>query len=397
MNFININGQTLHYQYLKSNSARTFVFVNSLGTDFRIWDGVVDRLKPYGSILRFDKPGHGLSDLPTTARTITDYMHDAVGLMDALHIDRCVLVGLSIGGIIAQRFALTYPERIEKLVLSNTGPKIGNADGWNERIQTVTERGMEAIVEGVLARWFPLPFQQAQPAELSGYRRMVAQTAPVGYNRACEAIRDEDLTDQIHQITIPTLCLGGTDDLSTPPDMVQAMALQIPGARYELIDGAGHIPCAQMPETVAWLLLDFINSAPDLSDRYQTGMQTRRAVLGHAHVDRAEANKTEFDADFQRYITESAWGSVWSRPGLTYRERSLITISLLTALGHDAELALHLRATRNTGATPDDVKEALLQTAVYAGVPATNSALQLAKAIFDEERLGPVPDAKQPK
>ncbi len=380
MTFATINGHTLHYQYLRTRTERTFVFVNSLGTDYRIWDGVVDILKPHGSILRFDKPGHGLSEIAYTTLTIRDYMADVAGLMDALHIDTCVLVGLSIGGIIAQRFALTHPERLEKLVLSNTAPKIGTAAGWNDRIETVNQQGLTAIVDGVLERWFPTPFQQAHPAELAGYRRMIEQTAPVGYNQACAAIRDEDLTAQIHQITLPTLCIGGTDDLATPPDLVQAMANAIPNARYERIDRAGHIPCAQMPETVAQLILDFVVPPADL---YQTGMQTRRAVLGDAHVDQAEANKTEFDTDFQRYITENAWGSIWSRPGLTHRERSLITIALLAALGHESELKMHIQATRNTGASPEDVKETLLHTAVYAGVPVTNGALRIAKAIFN--------------
>lgn len=118
-------------------------------------------------------------------------------------------------------------------------------------------------------------------------------------------------------------------------------------------------------------------------DRFESGMRTRRSVLGDAHVDRAEAKKTAFDADFQRFITEGAWGSVWSRPGLTRRERSLLTITLLAALGHDDELAMHLRATANTGASADDVKEALLHVAVYAGVPAANSAIKVAKSVFE--------------
>jgi 4-carboxymuconolactone decarboxylase len=117
---------------------------------------------------------------------------------------------------------------------------------------------------------------------------------------------------------------------------------------------------------------------------YNQGMQTRREVLGDEHVDRAEAAKTPFDADFQEYITRNAWGSVWSRPGLSRRERSLVTIALMTALGHDNELELHLRASRRTGATPDDVKEVLLHTAVYAGVPAVNHALKIAKKVFSE-------------
>lgn len=116
-----------------------------------------------------------------------------------------------------------------------------------------------------------------------------------------------------------------------------------------------------------------------MPDKFDLGMEIRRAVLGDAHVDRAEAAKTEFDTDFQRFITEGAWGSVWSRPGLSPRERSLITIALLAALGHDEEVAMHVRATSNTGATAEDIKEALLHVAVYAGVPAANRAFKIAK------------------
>lgn len=112
---------------------------------------------------------------------------------------------------------------------------------------------------------------------------------------------------------------------------------------------------------------------------YDQGMATRRSVLGDTHVDNASARMTPFDADFQSFITEGAWGSVWSRPGLTKRERSMITLALLAALGHDEEVAMHVRATANTGATPDDIKEALLHVAVYAGVPAANRAFKIAK------------------
>jgi 4-carboxymuconolactone decarboxylase len=245
---------------------------------------VADILQPHGSILRYDKPGHGLSEVVDKLLTISDYVADVVGLMDALGVQKCVFVGLSIGGIIGQQLALSHPDRIEKLVLSNTAPQIGTADGWNERISAVQQQGMTAVVEGVLNRWFPAPFQQAHPTEIPNHKSI--------------------------------------------------------------------------------------------------GMKTRRAVLGDEHMDRAEADKTEFDADFQQYITENAWGSIWSRPGLSHRDRSLITIALLAALGHDEELAMHIRATRNTGVTPDEVKETLMHTAVYAGVPATNGAMKLAKEIL---------------
>jgi 4-carboxymuconolactone decarboxylase len=121
-----------------------------------------------------------------------------------------------------------------------------------------------------------------------------------------------------------------------------------------------------------------------MNELYEKGMKTRREVLGNAHVDKAEANKTDFDKDFQEYITNSAWGAIWSRPHLTKRERSLITIAILTALGLEEELAMHIRATQNTGATEQDVKEVLLHTGVYAGVPRTNGAMKIAKKIYED-------------
>ena len=120
------------------------------------------------------------------------------------------------------------------------------------------------------------------------------------------------------------------------------------------------------------------------NELYKKGMSTRRSVLGDEHVDKAIKATTDFDRDFQEYITSGAWGMVWDRPGLTKRERSLITVALLAALGHDEELKLHLKATRNTGASTNDVKEVLLHTAVYAGVPVANNAFKIAKELFKD-------------
>jgi len=121
-----------------------------------------------------------------------------------------------------------------------------------------------------------------------------------------------------------------------------------------------------------------------MSDRFDQGMKTRRNVLGDAHVDRAEVNKTAFDAPFQELITEAAWGHVWSGEQFTNRERSIVTIALLAALGHDEEVAMHIRATVNTGATREDIREALMHVAIYAGVPAANHAIKIAKQTFAE-------------
>lgn len=119
-------------------------------------------------------------------------------------------------------------------------------------------------------------------------------------------------------------------------------------------------------------------------DKFERGMEIRRSVLGDAHVDRAEANKTDFDADFQRLITEAAWGTVWSGETLTRQTRHMVTIAILAALGKEHELAMHIRATRNTGVSPEEIKEVLHQVAIYAGIPAANTAFSIAKKVFAE-------------
>jgi 4-carboxymuconolactone decarboxylase len=129
---------------------------------------------------------------------------------------------------------------------------------------------------------------------------------------------------------------------------------------------------------------------------FARGMETRRAVLGDAHVDGAEASQTEFDAPFQALITEGAWGSVWSRPHWSKRERSMVTIALLAALGYDEELAMHVRATRNTGASKEDLREAMMHVAIYAGVPAANHAIKIVKQIYAEMAGKPL-KRKKPK
>jgi len=120
------------------------------------------------------------------------------------------------------------------------------------------------------------------------------------------------------------------------------------------------------------------------NDRFDQGMAMRKSVLGAEHVARAEANKTDFDADFQRIITEGAWGTIWTRPGIDKKTRHMLTLAIIAALGKHDELAMHIRATRNTGVTPDEVREVLLQVSVYAGVPAANSAFGIAKRVYKE-------------
>jgi 3-oxoadipate enol-lactonase len=258
MTFTNINGNNIHYQYLDNQDNRTFIFINSLGTDFRIWDGVVDILKNQGNILRFDKAGHGLSTLNNSKYEIENYANDVLELMDFLNIQKAVIIGLSIGGIIAQYLAIHHAERIEKLILSNTAPKVGSEEGWNTRIETVKKYGIASIADNIMKVWFSENFRNNRKSELSGYKTMLANINLDGYIQACEALKINDLTKQIDEINISTLCIAGTEDGSTPPAQVKAMADLIPNSTYILIEGVGHIPCVEVPELMAEHILAFV-------------------------------------------------------------------------------------------------------------------------------------------
>ncbi len=213
---------------------------------------------------------------------------------------------------------------------------------------------------------------------------MLARTPADGYAATCMALRDADLEGAARAVAAPTLCLAGGRDRATPPDRVRALSAMIPGARFATIVAAGHMICMEAPEELADHMVRFVDDIhPSDESLFARGMAVRRRVLGDGYVDAAERAKTALDVDFQRFIAEGAWGSVWSRPGLTPRERSMITIALLAALGHEGEVAMHARATRNTGATQGDVAEALLHVAVYAGVPAANRAFHAVKTTFE--------------
>ena len=259
MQFIDIHGKAIHYKYVKANSPRTFLLVNSLGTDFRIWDEVTDLLKSEGSVLLFDKPGHGLSEETEGPCRIADYERLVFSLLDALQIEKCIFIGLSIGGLIGQHMALKHPERIEQLVLCNSAPKADAAGFWNTRIEAIRQGGMASMADKILERWLSPNFRNDKKTVTAGLKRMLENCSTLGYIQACEAIRDEDLSDQIHAIGMPTLCIVGSQDQATPPERVQATAASIPNAKLFVIEGVGHLPCVEAPQEFARAVLDFIS------------------------------------------------------------------------------------------------------------------------------------------
>lgn len=236
----------------------TLVYLHSLGSDQRIWDGVIARL-PAHAHLRFDQRGHGRSDTPPGPYAMTDLADDLLGLLDAYGLRRVVLVGVSVGGMIAMRAAVEHPEVFRGLVLCDTAGKVGDEQSWNERIAAVRELGVTGIADQVMARWYPPSFRAARPSAYEDLREMLTSTSPDGYVATCAALRDEDLRPHLGDIHLPTLVLGGSEDGSTPPEMVRALAASLPNARFELVDGAGHLPSTDAPEAVAELVAGFLD------------------------------------------------------------------------------------------------------------------------------------------
>jgi 3-oxoadipate enol-lactonase len=258
MEFTTVNNVTLHYACEGVSEGPPLVFVNSLGTDLRIWDRVVPHFNRNYRIIRYDKRGHGLSDCPPAPYSIRDHAADLAGLLDQLEVPQAILVGISVGGMIALDFTATWPERVQSLVLCDTAPKIGTAVLWNERITNLHQHGMIAMGDTILSRWFASSFAAREPAAYRGYANMFTRMTIEGYTGTCAAIRDANLTEAAQTITAPTLVLCGAEDLATPPALVQGLCELIRHAQFHKIPDAGHLPCVEQPDILAEHIAQFI-------------------------------------------------------------------------------------------------------------------------------------------
>ena len=257
MNFLRINDVGIHFHEQGERGTETLVFSNSLGTDLRVWDAVVELLPSRWHIIRYDKRGHGLSECPPGPYSIQDLANDAVGLLGRLGIERCLFVGLSIGGLIGQQIALSHPQLVRGLILSNTATRIGAPEMWAQRISMARSGRLDKMSASILERWFSAEFRATRPEESQGWGRMLARTPAEGYAGCCEAIRDSDLTDLAGKISVPVRMFAGTEDGATPTELVASTCTRIPGATMEMFEGAGHLPCVENPVLYAERIIKF--------------------------------------------------------------------------------------------------------------------------------------------
>lgn len=389
MPFVDRDGVRLYWRTDGEVDKPALLLLNSIGVDMGLWDRVIPYLSPRFRLLRMDTRGHGASDAPAGDYSLDELSADALSVLDAAGVQRAAVCGVSLGGMIAMTLALAAPERAQALVLACASAQMDPA-AWHARLDTVRVGGTAAIADMAMERFFSERFRRREPGVVATTRAGLLGMSAGGYAGCCAAIRDMDLAGRLGGISAPTLVISGDQDVSTPFDEHGGrIAASIAGAEVASLD-TGHLPCLEAPAAFAGAVEDFLlrragDAVIDARDAlFDAGLAVRRQVLGDAWVERALASRTPFNADFQAMVTRYAWHEIWSRPGLDHRTRRLLVVAMTACLGRWEEFRLHVRAGLEQGGfTQDELKEVLLQTTVYAGAPAANTAFAEATAIID--------------
>lgn len=368
---LDVGPASIRYRLDGPPGAPVVVLANSLGTTLSMWDAQVPRLAGLRRVLRFDQRGHGGSSAPPGPYSIDDLGRDVVGLLDGLGIDRAAVCGISLGGMAAMWVAAHHPARVTHLVAACTAPELGPPDGWHARAATVRSEGMAPLIGPLFERWFPASVRAARPELRSTVAGMLGRCDPEGYASCCEAIAAMDLRPHLSSVQAPSLVIAGAEDPVTTP----ATALDLAGALdagLVVLAGSGHLANIATPEPFTDALEAHVCGTPRAR-----GMAVRRHVLGDSHVDRSLAQTAPAAVAFADYLTRTAWGEVWARPGLDRRARSVATLAALVSLGRLEELRLHVPGALRNGLTASEVCEVVLHTGVYGGVPVANSAMPI--------------------
>jgi 3-oxoadipate enol-lactonase / 4-carboxymuconolactone decarboxylase len=386
--FVTVDNARLFYRLEGKADRPALVLSHSIGTDHGMWAPQIEDLLPHFQVLRYDTRGHGASDVPGGEYSIERLGRDVLALVDALKISKFAFCGLSLGGAIGQWLALNAADRLTGLVLANTSPQFGPRSNWESRIRTAQEKGMAGLVEMVMQRFFSAATLAKDDAYVNAVKSVLLGTNPVGYAGCCAALRDLNHTQWLSGIRVSTLVIAGDRDVSTPWEgHGEILAREIPHARVVHL-AAAHLSNLEQPRSFTAVLVDFLlPKAESFVDPLEEGFAVRRAVLGDAHVDRANAAANEFTRDFQALITRYAWGTIWTRPGLSRRTRRLLALAIAAALGRWEEFGLHVRTGLAHELELCDLKETLLQTAIYAGVPAANTGFHIANEEIDKLKL----------
>jgi 3-oxoadipate enol-lactonase/4-carboxymuconolactone decarboxylase len=359
----------------------------SLGTSTEaLWRSCAERLREDFHVVGWDLPGHGASapatsfDIPALASALLAVADDAAGVGSTFYY-----AGDSMGGAVGLQLLLDAPERVIAATLLCTAARIAQPASWRERAATVRAHGTGSLLPATPARWFGPGFAERQPVTSQALLDALSAADDESYATACEALADFDLRRRLHKIAPPVTAVAGAWDPVITTAEMRRVATGVQRGRLVVLDDVAHLAPAEAPERVAQLIVKmtaFRDPSTTTAEVRASGMHVRREVLGDTHVDQTTIDTSDFTREFQDFITQYAWGTIWTRPGLDRRSRSLITLTALVARGHHEELAMHLRAARRNGLTDDEIKELLLQTAIYCGVPDANTAFRIARDVL---------------
>ncbi|WP_410875932.1 4-carboxymuconolactone decarboxylase [Nocardia sp. A7] len=386
----------------------------SLGTSATaLWSATAELLGQRFHVVAWDLPGHGHHRAdPVDGFTMAELAEGVQTFVDGVLAERgehggsFVYAGDSVGGAVGLRLLLDRPGRISTAVLACTAARIGDEQMWRERAALVRSGGTAVLVEASTRRWFAPGFVDRQPEVTSALLHSLVDTDASGYAAVCDALAGFDVRGDLARIETPIVALAGAYDPVTTVAAMAELAHGVGDGQLVVLDRVAHLAPAEAPADVARVITQAAESGSTttrygarssddvepitLADRRAAGMAVRRAVLGDAHVDRATAATTDLTREFQEFITDYAWGGIWTRPGLDRRSRSMIVLTALIARGHHEELAMHLRAARTNGLTDNEIKELILQSAIYCGVPDANTAFRVAQqTLTPEERTAP--------
>ena len=236
-----------HHRFDGPEDAPVLVMSNSLATTYEMWDPQLPALTEDFRVLRYDRRGHGRSDVPAGPYRVDDLGGDLLELLDSLGLERVSLCGLSIGGVDTMWLSANPPDRVDRLVLCCTAAKLGTPEMWEERAATARGQGVDALADATLERWFSPAYHASEPRAVAHYREMVAATPPEGYAGCCAALAEWDFRARLGEIRAPTLVVAGEDDPATPPDLGREIADGVPGARLHVFPGARHLVNIEQP------------------------------------------------------------------------------------------------------------------------------------------------------
>lgn len=367
----------------------------SLGTSVTgLWAETATLLGDRFHVVGWDLPGHGLSTPAAGGFTVAEL---AEGVLQAvsrtLGETPFLYAGDSLGGAVGLALALAAPQRVRGLAALCTGAVIGTPESWAERAALVRGAGTSALVSVSAQRWYAPGFVERRPEVGSSMLHALREIDDESYARCCEALAGHDVRDRLGEIGVPVLAVGGSHDVAAPVERQREIADGVRDGLFVELDAVGHLAPIEAPRTIASLIDGLAARAGRAAgagaaavpfSTIEAGMRTRREVLGDAHVERAIAGTTEVNRDFQELITHYAWDAIWNRPGLARRDRSIAVLTALIAGRHFEELEFHLRAALRNGLTREEIVEVLLQSAIYVGVPAANTAFGVAKRVLAE-------------